>query len=85
MTHFIAWIAAGLIAGLIANKIVNKSGDGLVLDIVLGIFGGLLGGWLASFFGVDVTQGLNIPSVLVAIVGAVVILLASHAVRAAFE
>ena len=65
----IAWIVLGLIAGFIASKIVNKSGDGLILDIVLGVVGSVVGGWLFSVFGMAGVSGLNIYSVVVAVIG----------------
>jgi uncharacterized membrane protein YeaQ/YmgE (transglycosylase-associated protein family) len=76
----IAWIVLGLIAGFIASKIVNKSGEGVVLDIVLGVVGAVVGGWLFSFFGMSRVSGLNIYSLLVAVVGAVVVLFVYHAI-----
>jgi uncharacterized membrane protein YeaQ/YmgE (transglycosylase-associated protein family) len=78
----IAWIVLGLIAGFIASKIVNKSGEGALLDIVLGIVGSVVGGWLFSVFGMPGVSGLNIYSLLVAVIGAVVFLLAYHAIIA---
>jgi len=77
---FLAWIVLGLIAGFIASKIVNKSGDGLILDIVLGVVGAVVGGWLFSVFGMAGVSGLNIYSVVVAVIGAVVVLFAYHAI-----
>ena len=76
----IAWIILGLIAGFIASKIVNKTGEGVVLDIVLGIVGAIVGGWLVSFFGGSPVTGLNIYSIVVAIIGAIVVLVVYHAV-----
>jgi uncharacterized membrane protein YeaQ/YmgE (transglycosylase-associated protein family) len=76
----LAWIILGLIAGFIASKIVNKSGDGLILDIVLGVVGSVVGGWLFSVFGMAGVSGLNIYSVVVAVIGAVVVLFAYHAI-----
>ncbi len=76
----IAWIVLGLIAGFIASKIVNKSGEGVALDIVLGVVGAVVGGWLFSVFGMSGVSGLNIYSLLVAVVGAVVVLFAYHAI-----
>jgi uncharacterized membrane protein YeaQ/YmgE (transglycosylase-associated protein family) len=70
----IGWIILGLIAGFIASKIVNKRGEGLVLDILLGIVGAVVGGWLFSLFGAEGVTGLNIYSMFVAVIGAVVIL-----------
>jgi uncharacterized membrane protein YeaQ/YmgE (transglycosylase-associated protein family) len=76
----LAWIVLGLVAGFIASKIVNKSGDGLLLDIVLGVVGSVVGGWLFSVFGMAGVSGLNIYSVVVAVIGAVVVLFAYHAI-----
>lgn len=79
----IAWIVLGLIAGFIASKIVNKQGEGFILDIVLGIVGAVVGGWLFSTFGGVGVTGFNLWSILVAIVGAIVVLLIYHAIRRA--
>ena len=76
----IAWIVLGLIAGFIASKIVNKSGEGVVLDIVLGVVGAIVGGWLFSVFGMSGVSGLNMYSLLVAVIGAVVVLFGYHAI-----
>jgi uncharacterized membrane protein YeaQ/YmgE (transglycosylase-associated protein family) len=77
------WLVLGLIAGLIASKIVNRQGEGFFLDIVLGIVGGLVGGWLFAMFGASGVTGFNVYSMLVAIVGAVVVLVVYHAIRRA--
>jgi uncharacterized membrane protein YeaQ/YmgE (transglycosylase-associated protein family) len=77
----LAWIVLGLIAGFIASKIVNKSGEGLALDIVLGIVGGVVGGWLFNQFGAAGVTGFNVYSMLVAVVGAVLVLVIYHAIR----
>jgi len=79
----LAWIILGLIAGFIGSKIVNKRGEGLLLDIVLGIVGALVGGWLFSAFGAAGVTGLNIYSLIVAVVGAVLVLVIYHAIRRA--
>lgn len=76
---FIAWIVLGLIAGFIASKIVNKAGEGFLLDIVLGIIGAVIGGYLFQTFGMSGVSGLNLYSILVAVVGAVVVLVVYHA------
>jgi uncharacterized membrane protein YeaQ/YmgE (transglycosylase-associated protein family) len=76
----LAWIVLGLLAGFIASKIINKSGEGVILDIVLGVVGAVVGGWLFSVFGMSGVSGLNIYSLAVAVVGAVVVLVAYHAV-----
>jgi len=78
---FIAWIILGLIAGFIASKLVNKQGEGFILDVVLGIVGAVVGGWLFGFFGGSGVTGLNLYSIIIAIVGAVVVLVVYHALR----
>jgi uncharacterized membrane protein YeaQ/YmgE (transglycosylase-associated protein family) len=78
---FLAWIVLGLMAGFIASKIVNKQGEGAVLDIVLGIVGAVVGGWLFGLLGVSGVSGVNLYSLLVAVVGAVVVLLTYHLIR----
>jgi uncharacterized membrane protein YeaQ/YmgE (transglycosylase-associated protein family) len=80
---FLAWIVLGLIAGFIGSKLVNKRGDGLVLDILLGIVGAIVGGWLFNRFGAAGVTGLNLYSLLVAVIGAVVVLIVYHALRRA--
>jgi len=80
---FLAWIILGLVAGFIGSKLVNKRGDGLVLDLVLGIVGAIVGGWLFNTFGAAGVTGLNLYSLLVAVVGAVVVLIVYHAIRRA--
>ncbi len=77
---FLAWIVLGLIAGFIGSKVVNKSGEGVFLDIILGIVGAVVGGWLFSMFGAHGVTGLNLYSILVAIVGAILVLIVYHAV-----
>lgn len=75
----IAWVVLGLIAGFIASKIVNKSGEGFFLDIVLGIIGAIVGGFIFSAFGFSPVTGFNAYSLIVAIVGAIVVLFLYHA------
>ena len=69
-----SWIILGLIAGFIGSKIVNRQGQGFWLDIALGIVGALVGGFLFDLFGASGVTGLNIYSMLVAVVGSVVVL-----------
>ena len=74
----IAWLVVGLIAGFIGSKIVNKTGEGVVLDIVLGVIGAMVGGFLFNMFGAHGVDGINLYSILVAIVGSVVVLMLYH-------
>ena len=75
----VSWIILGLIAGFIGSKIVNRQGQGFWLDIALGIVGALVGGFLFDLFGASGVTGLNIYSMLVAVVGSVVVLLIYNA------
>ena len=77
----LAWLVLGLISGFIGSKIVNKSGEGILLDIVLGLVGAIVGGYLFQMFGMHGVTGLNLTSILVSVVGAVVVLVVYHAIR----
>ena len=76
----ISWIVLGLIAGFIGSKIVNKTGSGMMLDIVLGIVGAVVGGFIFSAFGAAGVTGFNLWSLIVATIGAVVVLWLYHMV-----
>jgi uncharacterized membrane protein YeaQ/YmgE (transglycosylase-associated protein family) len=69
-----SWIILGLIAGFIGSKIVNRQGQGFWLDIALGIVGALVGGFLFDMFGASGVTGLNIYSMMVAVLGSVAVL-----------
>jgi uncharacterized membrane protein YeaQ/YmgE (transglycosylase-associated protein family) len=75
----LAWIILGLIAGFIASKLVNRTGSGLVMDLLLGVVGAFVGGFLFTRFGAAGVTGLNIYSILVATLGAIVVLVIYHA------
>jgi len=76
----IAWLILGLIAGFLASRIVNKAGEGLIIDLVLGIIGAVVGGFIFSAFGASGVTGLNLYSLLVAVIGAIVVLVIYHAI-----
>jgi uncharacterized membrane protein YeaQ/YmgE (transglycosylase-associated protein family) len=75
----LAWMVLGLIAGFVASKLVNKTGGGLVRDIALGVVGAMAGGWIFNQFGQTGVTGLDIRSLVVAVIGAVVLLAGYHA------
>ncbi len=77
----IACIVLGLIAGFIGSKLVNKRGEGFFLDIALGIVGAVIGGWLFSLFDMHGVTGLNVYSLIVAVIGAVAFLVVYHTIR----
>jgi uncharacterized membrane protein YeaQ/YmgE (transglycosylase-associated protein family) len=80
VVSLIGWIVLGLGAGFIASRLVNHRGEGLLLDIALGIVGAVVGGWLNAL-GTSGVTGLNIRSLFVAVIGAVVSLVLWHALR----
>ena len=72
----LSWIVVGLIAGWLAGRVMKGGGYGLIGDIIVGVVGGLLGGFIASYFfhvG-DPMSGINLTSILVAFLGAVLLL-----------
>ena len=74
----ITWIVLGLVSGFIASRLVEQSGGGTLFDIVLGIVGAVFGGFLFNMFGAAGVSGFNVWSVLVAVCGAVAVLLIKH-------
>ncbi len=81
----LAWIIVGLIAGFLAGLVVRGGGFGLIGDIIVGVVGALLGGWLASsVFHVGGVTGLNLPSILIAFIGAVILLFVIRLFRRAY-
>ena len=77
---FVAWIVLGLVAGFIGSKLVNRTGEGLIRDVLLGVVGAIIGGYLFNLFGASGVTGLNLYSLLVAVVGAVVFLIVYHTI-----
>jgi uncharacterized membrane protein YeaQ/YmgE (transglycosylase-associated protein family) len=78
---FIAWIVVGAIAGFLANQVMG-SREGLLMMVVLGIVGGLVGGFLAtSVFKMGSVNGINLESIVIATLGAILVVFAVSAVR----
>jgi uncharacterized membrane protein YeaQ/YmgE (transglycosylase-associated protein family) len=70
----IATIVVGLVAGLLASWMM-KAKTGVLVDLVLGVVGSILGGWITSLIlGVNLVSGINITSILVALVGAILVI-----------
>jgi len=70
---WLSWIVVGLIAGVIA-KFLMKDSLGWIMTIVLGIVGAFVGGWVSGLVGGPAVSGLNLTSILVAAVGAMIVL-----------
>lgn len=78
---FIAWIVVGAIAGFLANQVMG-SREGLLMMVVLGIVGGLVGGFLAtSVFKMGSVNGINIESIVIATLGAILVVFVVNALR----
>ena len=77
----LAWIVLGLLAGFIASHLVNHRGEGMILDVLLGIVGAVVGGWVTQLLGYSGVSSLNIYSVIIATLGAVIFLVVYHALR----
>lgn len=71
----IAWLVVGLLAGWIANMIMSSGAGGLIADLLLGILGAMIGGFVVGLItGTDYTTGINIPTILVSVVGAIILI-----------
>lgn len=70
----LAWIVVGLIAGWLASLVMPGVSGGVLTDIVVGILGALIGGVLFRAFGAEGATGINLWSILVSFIGAVILL-----------
>jgi len=72
----LAWLVVGLIAGFFASRVMRGGGYGLIGDIIVGVVGALIGGWLATTFlnMPNPVSGINVTSIIVAFVGAVILI-----------
>jgi uncharacterized membrane protein YeaQ/YmgE (transglycosylase-associated protein family) len=77
----LTWIILGLVAGFIASKIVDTHGKGIVKDVLLGVVGAVLGGFVMQLIVGKGVTGFNPWSLVVATGGAILVLLAYHAVE----
>ena len=78
----LSWIVVGLIAGFLAGVVVKGGGFGLIGDIIVGVIGGLLGGWISvNLLHLGTMTGINLESILIAFVGAVILLLILRLIR----
>jgi uncharacterized membrane protein YeaQ/YmgE (transglycosylase-associated protein family) len=77
LVDLLAWIVLGAIAGWLAGLIVGRRGLGVIGTIVLGIVGALVGGFLASALGLPSGGAefgdINLMSIVVAVIGAVIV------------
>lgn len=79
--NILAWIVIGIIAGWLAGQVMKGSGFGLIGDLIVGVVGALLGGFLAGvLFGGDFVTGINLTTLIVAFVGACILLFIMRAI-----
>ena len=74
----LSWLILGLIGGFVGSKVLNGRGEGLLMDIVLGIVGAVVGGFVFSLIGQTGITGLNIWSMIVAIIGSIIVIYLYH-------
>lgn len=81
--NFLVWIIVGALAGWLASIVMKTNKEqGLLMDILFGIVGGFVGGWVLQLLGIGSgVTGLNIPSILTAFVGAVIVIWVLRRVR----
>jgi uncharacterized membrane protein YeaQ/YmgE (transglycosylase-associated protein family) len=71
----LAWIVVGIIGGWLGKMVVGGGPGGVLGDLVIGVIGAVLGGWIWNYFGHVGATGINIPSIIVAFIGSIVLLL----------
>jgi uncharacterized membrane protein YeaQ/YmgE (transglycosylase-associated protein family) len=76
----VAWLVVGLLAGWIGSMLVNRRGEGSLMDIALGVIGAFVGGFLFQLSGYAGLGGVNLYSILVAVVGSLVVLIVYHTI-----
>lgn len=79
---FLSWVVLGLIAGAIAKWILpGNDPGGFIVTIVIGIVGAVIGGFIGTALGFGAVDGLNLGSIAIAVLGAIVLLMGFRAVR----
>ena len=80
--NWLVWIIFGALAGWIASMIMGANARmGALANIIVGIVGAIIGGFIMNAFGAQGVTGFNLPSILIAIGGAVVLLFLAGLVR----
>ena len=78
----LAWIVLGLIAGALAKFLMpGRDPGGIFVTIIIGIVGAVIGGFIATSLGYGDVSGVNLPSILIAVLGSVVLLIVYRMVR----
>lgn len=78
----ILWIIFGALVGWVASLIMKTDPEqGAVLNIIVGIIGAVIGGWLMAFFGEQAVTGFNLYSFVVAVMGAIILIVIVKVLR----
>ncbi len=79
---FISWIVLGLIVGILAKWIMpGKDGGGFFMTVILGVVGAMVGGYVSTLLGMGDVTGFNVSSIIIATVGALIVLFIYNRVR----
>lgn len=71
----LAWVIVGIIAGWLAKMVIpGEAPKGVLGDLAIGVVGAIAGGWIFNYFGHPGATGVNVGSIVVAFIGAVVVL-----------
>lgn len=81
MMGLLSWVIVGGLAGLLAQYLMGQDRSGCLVTVLLGVIGAFVGGFVMSLFGFGGVDGLNIWSIVVATIGAVVLLAIARALR----
>ncbi|MDO8551395.1 MAG: GlsB/YeaQ/YmgE family stress response membrane protein [bacterium] len=79
--NVLLWIILGGLAGWIASAIMGSGRQSILADVILGILGAIVGGFIMSLFGQPAVSGFSIYSLVVAVIGAAVLIYAGRLLR----
>jgi len=78
----LSWILMGLVVGALAKFIMpGRDPGGIIVTILIGIAGAFLGGFIGSFLGLGTVTGFNLGSLLLAIGGAILLLILYRTIK----
>ena len=82
MMGFLTWVVLGLTVGILAKWIMpGKDGGGFFMTVILGVIGAMVGGYIGTLLGMGTVTGFNLPSILIATVGALIVLFFYNKIR----
>ena len=82
MMGFLTWVVLGLIVGILAKWIMpGKDGGGFFMTVILGVIGAMVGGYIGTLLGMGTVTSFNLPSILIATVGALIVLFFYNKIR----